>query len=77
MIQPRRDLVCGNLRPAGDLSQRLAIDKSLPELDLQQTTKILAPDLRTDPDLAAVVEAWGDLPAAVRAGVVAMVRAAR
>ncbi len=28
-----------------------------------------------DPDLAAVVEAWADLPDAVRAGIVAMVRA--
>lgn len=30
-----------------------------------------------DPDLVAVVEAWGDLPQAVRAGIVAMVRATR
>ena len=39
----------------------------------------LAPDLRFDPeehpDLAAVVEAWADLPAALRAGIVAMVLA--
>jgi hypothetical protein len=31
---------------------------------------------RTDPDLEKVVEAWPDLPAAVKAGIVAMVRAA-
>ena len=31
----------------------------------------------TDPELAAVVSAWGALPAALRAGIVAMVRAAR
>ena len=30
---------------------------------------------KTDPDLAAVVEAWPDLPAALRAGIVAMVKA--
>lgn len=30
----------------------------------------------TDPELAAVVAAWTDLPPAVRAGIVAMVRAA-
>ena len=30
----------------------------------------------TDPDLAAVIEAWPRLPKAVRAGLVAMVRAA-
>jgi hypothetical protein len=29
-----------------------------------------------DPELAAVVAAWDGLPAAVRAGIVAMVRAA-
>ena len=29
-----------------------------------------------DPDLAAVIHAWADLPEAVRAGIVAMVRAA-
>jgi hypothetical protein len=41
----------------------------------------LAPDLRrdtcqTDPDLAAVVDAWDRLPEAVKAGIVAMIRAA-
>ena len=30
-----------------------------------------------DPDLAAVVEAWSELPEAVRAGIVAMVKAAK
>jgi hypothetical protein len=30
-----------------------------------------------DPDLAAVVAAWPELPEAIRAGIVAMVRAAR
>jgi hypothetical protein len=30
-----------------------------------------------DPELAAVIAAWSSLPAAVRAGIVAMVRAAR
>ena len=30
-----------------------------------------------DPELAVVVTAWHDLPAAVRAGIAAMVRAAR
>ncbi len=40
----------------------------------------LAPSLphdnQTDPDLALIVERWADLPPAVRAGIVAMVRAA-
>jgi hypothetical protein len=40
----------------------------------------LAPDLihdscQTDPDLARIVDAWPTLPEAVRAGIVAMVKA--
>jgi hypothetical protein len=31
---------------------------------------------QTDPDLAAVIDAWDRLPEAVRAGIVAMVQAA-
>jgi len=34
------------------------------------------PEALADPDLRLVVERWGDLPEAVRAGIVAMVRAA-
>lgn len=37
---------------------------------------ILEDSLAIDPDLAAVIDAWPDLPDAVRAGIVAMVRAA-
>ena len=49
--------------------------------DLRQPTPPLAHHLptdtcQTDPDLAAVVDAWDRLPEAVRAGIVAMVRAA-
>jgi hypothetical protein len=32
--------------------------------------------LETDPDLTVVIDAWDRLPEAVRAGIVAMVRAA-
>ncbi len=32
---------------------------------------------KTDPDLAAVVDAWLELPKALKAGIVAMIRAAR
>ena len=34
-------------------------------------------DAPTDPDLAAVVEAWPELPEALKAGIMAMVKAAR
>ena len=34
------------------------------------------PDAPTDPELAAVVAAWPDLPPAIRAGVLALVKAA-
>jgi hypothetical protein len=36
----------------------------------------LARESQNDPDLARVVEAWPALPEAIRAGIVAMVRAA-
>jgi hypothetical protein len=36
-----------------------------------------ATNYATDPDLARIVEAWGDLPDAVRTAMLAMVEAAR
>ncbi|MCH9035571.1 MAG: hypothetical protein IID42_13900 [Planctomycetes bacterium] len=36
----------------------------------------LADLLQNDPDLAAVISTWPELPEAVRAGIVAMVKAA-
>ena len=53
---------------------------SLPN-DLRQPAHSVAHHLptdtcRTDPDLAAVVAAWTELPKAIRAGIVAMVKAA-
>ncbi len=36
-----------------------------------------APDAASDPRLTAMIEAWADLPEAVRAGIAAMVAAAR
>jgi hypothetical protein len=39
-------------------------------------TKVPTP-AAADRDLAAVVEAWSSLPAAVRAGILAMVQASR
>ena len=49
--------------------------------DLRQPTPSVAHHLPTDtcktyPDLAAVVAAWPELPEAIRAGIVAMVKAA-
>ena len=35
------------------------------------------PQAPFDPELAAVVEAWGTLPEAIKTGIVAMVRAAQ
>jgi hypothetical protein len=50
--------------------------------DLRQATPPVADHLpndtcKTDPDLAAVVEAWPELPEALKAGIMAMVKAAR
>lgn len=36
-----------------------------------------APEAPFDPDLAAVIEAWETLPEVIKAGILAMVRAAR
>ena len=38
---------------------------------------VVAPAPEDNPDLAAVVEAWPDLPEALKAGILAMVKAAR
>jgi hypothetical protein len=56
--------------------------KTMPENHLSQSPSSVAEHLpndtcKTDPDLAAVVEAWPDLPEALKAGIVAMVKAAR
>ncbi len=47
-----------------------------PSHSASYSTRNPTPDAPTDPELAAVVAAWSALPAAVRAGIVAMVRAA-
>jgi hypothetical protein len=49
---------------------------------LRPTIKLPADHLptdtcKTDPALAAVVDAWPDLPEAIRVGILAMVKAAR
>ncbi len=46
------------------------------ELDDPRLAPSLADFLQNDPGLRAVVEAWPELPGAIRAGIVAMVRAA-
>ncbi len=40
------------------------------------TTTIVSIRSHHDPDLAAVVDAWPELPEAIRAGILAMVKAA-
>ena len=49
--------------------------------DLPQSGTVSAEHLpndscKTDPDLAAVVAAWPDLPEAIKSGIIAMVKAA-
>jgi hypothetical protein len=38
---------------------------------------LAAPEASLDPDLAAVVDAWPTLPAAIKAGILAMIGAAK
>jgi len=41
-----------------------------------RATRVATPRLPDDPDLAAVVAAWPDLPDALRAGILAIIKAA-
>jgi hypothetical protein len=55
--------------------------KGMPDNHLSQAPPPVADHLpndtcKTDPDLAAVVTAWPELPEAIKAGILAMVRAA-
>jgi hypothetical protein len=45
--------------------------------DSQVDPPVIHDTCRTDTDLAAVVDAWPELPAAIKAGILAMVKAAR
>ena len=60
----------------------LQCSKIMPDNHLSQAPSPVADHLpndicRTYPDLAAVVNAWPDLPEALKAGIVAMVKAAK
>ena len=59
----------------------LQCSKGMPDNHLSQAPPPVADHLpndtcKTDPDPAAVIDAWDRLPEAIRAGIVAMVRAA-
>ena len=62
-------------------SQRSVIDNRLSTKGLRLATEPLGLPLaygpETDPDLAALVDAWPSLPDAVKAGILAMVKACR
>ena len=60
----------------------LGRSKGMPDSHLSQAPPTIADHLpndtcKTDPTLAAVVEAWPDLPETLKAGIVAMVKAAK
>ena len=61
-------------------SQTVGKSKGMPDKGLRNPPPSVGPHLATDtcqtyPDLATVVNAWDRLPEAVRAGIVAMVKA--
>jgi hypothetical protein len=56
------------------------LDKSALFLDTPGqpgATGLCHTDVTTDPELAEIVDAWASLPAALRAGILAMIRAAK
>jgi hypothetical protein len=46
-----------------------------PQTATQNATRVCQPAVVDDPELAAVVSAWPELPEAIRTGIVAMSRA--
>ncbi len=67
-----RDIQIHNLNP-DSRNQTHSNDLRQPPLSLAHP--VPTDTRQTDPDLALIVERWGELPEAVRAGMVAMVRA--
>jgi hypothetical protein len=62
-------------------SQTKGFQKQCSHNDLRIATPLLSHPIPTDtcqndPDLAAVIEAWDQLPEAIKAGILAMVKAA-
>jgi hypothetical protein len=53
-----------------------AKDKGLRQEIPPVATPLPCDTCQTDPDLAAIIDAWDRLPEAIRAGIMAMVRAA-
>src|SRR5271166_6587760 len=51
-------------------------DSIRPSTATQTATHFCQPHVTDDPDLAAIVDAWPDLPEAIKAGILAMVLAA-
>ena len=61
-----------NVKPCGD-----ATYENAESARTKNNTKRLEKTAQNDPELAAVIAAWPELPEAIRAGIVAMVRAAK
>jgi hypothetical protein len=43
--------------------------------DLERSSPLATSESPIDPDLAAIIQRWPDLPEAIKAGIVALVRA--
>jgi hypothetical protein len=63
------------IEPACDSSQGTIL-QGVAQAPSQPLARTLARETQFDPDLALLIEAWPTLPEAVRAGIVAMVKAA-
>jgi len=64
----------GILSPQDD-QHKLQSGQRVTQTDPENLAQTLSRKTQTDPDLARIVEAWPTLPEALRAGIVAMVKA--
>ena len=63
------------IEPASRLSEE-STSKAVAQTPSDTLAQTLARERQTDPDLTSIAESWPTLPVALRAGIVAMVKAA-
>ena len=69
-----RTLNQGIMSPEDD-QHKLQPDQRVTQTDPENLAQTLSCKMQNDPDLARIMEAWPTLPEALRAGILAMVKA--